>query len=148
MPSCFSKCGLVFTDLPIDGTLLAEAVESEDSAVDGGDCEGDHEDQLAMPVTGGWDASNELIENGTVVVYTDGACRHNQDPRFRRAGVGAFWSKGNLLNCCIALDGWSQTNQRAELEALRQVLRREDRPLTVKSDSAYVIDGYNLHRSV
>ena len=44
------------------------------------------------------------------------------------------------------LDGWVQTNQRAELEALRCALVSERRNLIVKSDSAYVVDGCNIHR--
>ena len=80
-----------------------------------------------------------------MVVYTDGACRNNQDPRFRRAGVGAFWARGHSANVSQPLEGWAQTNQRAELEALRCVFAAEFRPVIIKSDSAYVVEGCNTH---
>ena len=40
----------------------------------------------------------ELFCNERVVVFTDGACRNNQDARFRRAGYGVFWADGHPLN--------------------------------------------------
>eukprot|EP00973_Karenia_brevis_P059471 8280832-Karenia_brevis.AAC.1 len=59
----------------------------------------------------------ELVVNGFVVVFTDGACSSNQDPRLRRAGFGAFWSVNHPCNVSAAVDGDIQTNQNAELHA-------------------------------
>jgi len=88
---------------------------------------------------GGIDA--ELIADGRVVVWTDGACRNNQDSRLRRAGAGIFYAKGSPRNWAFALDGREQTNQRAELLAVVQVLRADARRLEVRTDSQYVFDG-------
>ena len=95
-----------------------------------------------------WDGLSEYMADGRVVVYTDGACRNNQDARFRRAGVGVFSSIGHALDWSSPLAGHCQTNQRAELEAVRFALRAEQRPVEIRSDSQYVVDGCNRHRYV
>eukprot|EP00973_Karenia_brevis_P061001 8482666-Karenia_brevis.AAC.1 len=64
-----------------------------------------------------WDGVAPLCDDGYTVVYTDGACIHNQDARFRKAGVGVFRCIADSLNISMALPGWGQTNQRAELYA-------------------------------
>eukprot|EP00973_Karenia_brevis_P084570 11736115-Karenia_brevis.AAC.1 len=84
-----------------------------------------------------WDGLVERHQNGQVVVYTDGACINNQDHRFRRAGYSAFWYEGSAKNWLLPLHGWCQTNQRAELSAILYLLRSEERPVHIKSDSAY-----------
>eukprot|EP00973_Karenia_brevis_P010311 1396617-Karenia_brevis.AAC.1 len=56
-------------------------------------------------------------KEGRAVVYTDWACSHNQDIRFRRAGVGVYWCNGDERNVSQPLPGHCQTNQRAELYA-------------------------------
>ena len=52
-----------------------------------------------------WDGRGVRMEGDLVVVYTDGACRLNQDARFRRAGVGVFWSHGHRNNISQPLVG-------------------------------------------
>eukprot|EP00973_Karenia_brevis_P031772 4384528-Karenia_brevis.AAC.1 len=86
---------------------------------------------------------SELIVEGRVVIYTDGACRRNQCARLRRAGVGAFWAVRHSMNVSVPLEGPVQTNQRAELQALVLVLDREARSMEVRSDSAYVVNGFH-----
>eukprot|EP00973_Karenia_brevis_P019593 2687823-Karenia_brevis.AAC.1 len=49
---------------------------------------------------------HEIFEDGQVVIYSDGACTHNQDHRFRRAGCGGFWPKDHALNFGEPLHGW------------------------------------------
>jgi len=87
------------------------------------------------------DIDAELIADDRVVVWTDGACRHNQDSRLRRAGAGIFYAKGSSRNSAWALDGRDQTNQRGELLAVVQVLRADNRRLEVRTDSQYVYKG-------
>jgi ribonuclease HI len=76
-----------------------------------------------------------------VIVWTDGACVHNQDCRLRRAGAGIFYSKGSPRNRSVALAGRDQTNQKAELLAVVLTLRNEDRPVEIRTDSQYVFAG-------
>ena len=79
--------------------------------------------------------------DGRVVVWTDGACRHNQDARLRRAGAGVFYARGSWRNWAWSLEGRDQTNQKAELLAVVAVLRADRRPLEVRTDSQYVFNG-------
>ena len=92
-----------------------------------------------------WRDVGELCEDGRVVVFTDGACTDNQDVRLRRAGVGCFWGRGHERNIAQPLPGELQTNQRAELQAIVEVLRVEPRQVEIRTDSQYVIDGVSLH---
>eukprot|EP00973_Karenia_brevis_P067859 9440995-Karenia_brevis.AAC.1 len=84
----------------------------------------------------------ELMKEGRTVVFTDGACTNNQDDRFRRAGYGAYWADASPLNVSKPLHGWVQTNQRAELQAVLAVLLADKRSLEIRSDSQYVVNGF------
>lgn len=76
---------------------------------------------------------------GEIRIYTDGGCRHNPGP----GGYGAI----------LIIDGQEQeisggfrhtTNNRMELTACIVALRamnRRDRPVTLYSDSSYVVNG-------
>ena len=90
--------------------------------------------------------SDELFAHGRIVVYTDGACTHNQDNRLRRAGCGAFWCLDHSLNISRLLEGPVQSNQRAELQAVLLVLQSEGRALEIRTDCQYVYDGARLRR--
>jgi len=87
------------------------------------------------------DIDVEMVVDDRVVVWTDGACRNNQDSRLRRAGAGIFYAKGSSRNSAWALDGHDQTNQRGELLAVVQVMRADNRRLEVRTDSQYVCKG-------
>ena len=89
---------------------------------------------------------HEQLIDGHVVVYTDGACENNQHASLRRAGIGAWWCNDHEKNISRPLEGHVQTNQRAELAAVLQVLHRETRALHIKSDSEYVVKGVNQRR--
>lgn len=52
------------------------------------------------------------------IIFTDGACSHNEDNRFWRAGSGTFYGVGHVLNWCGMLPGLAQSNQCAELFAV------------------------------
>lgn len=79
--------------------------------------------------------------DGHVVVWTDGACRNNQDSRLRRAGAGIYYGPQHHRNVAYAVPGVSQTNQRAELLAVVLLLETEHRALEVRTDSQWVYDG-------
>ena len=84
---------------------------------------------------------DEYEISGRVEVYTDGACIYNQIASLRRAGFGAWWADDHPKNFSCALEGQCQTNNRAELAAVLQVLRTELRKVHIKTDSAYVLRG-------
>ena len=90
--------------------------------------------ELPQAATG----NQETVHEGRVVVWTDGACRNNQDNRLRRAGVGVFYSQGHRGNRSIALPGRCQTNNRAELLAVLTALKSEPRSMEIRTDSEYV----------
>lgn len=79
----------------------------------------------------------------TVVVYTDGACKHNGVSARATAGIGVFFSKGDERNVSASLPGTAQTNQRAELAAAIAALERvaDDAAVEIRSDSRYVVEG-------
>ncbi|CAE8632175.1 unnamed protein product [Polarella glacialis] len=89
--------------------------------------------------------AEDFFHDGRIVVFTDGACSNNQDDRFRKAGYGAYWADGHALNFSLALEGWAQTNNRAELMAVIQTMEQEGRPLEIRTDSRYGHNGALFH---
>ena len=77
---------------------------------------------------------------------TDGACAHQGDARFARAGFGVYFGEAHSQNVGIKLEGAVQSAQRAELAALDWVLRRAWRPVQVASDSKFVCCGFEALR--
>jgi len=75
------------------------------------------------------------------IIWTDGACSHNQDDRFRRAGSGVFYGTDHVLNWFGMLPGLRQSNQRAELFAVLVACLRDPRPLDIRTDSDWVCQG-------
>jgi len=142
---CFAKCGLVpegWEARSVAGrhpTELDQAVVGEEEPVEVIDLTAEEEvpDQWAEAAR----RYGETWVQGRVVVYTDGAARNNQYRALRKAGVGAFWSKGHPFNVSQALQGDIQTNNRAELMAVVQAMELELRPIEVRTDSAYVYNG-------
>ncbi|KAG7879505.1 hypothetical protein KL937_003266 [Ogataea polymorpha] len=55
-------------------------------------------------------------------VYTDGACSFNHDPSRAKAGYGVFFGDDDPRNTAAPLVGPVQTNNRAELSAIKQAL--------------------------
>lgn len=68
------------------------------------------------------DSSESGPDFGTGVVYADGACSNNQNPRYASAGVGVFWGQNSSRNISRSLIGNKQTNARAELMAVKVAL--------------------------
>ncbi|KDQ16540.1 hypothetical protein BOTBODRAFT_251704 [Botryobasidium botryosum FD-172 SS1] len=73
------------------------------------------------------------LQEGEVVVYTDGACKNNGKPRLAAAGVGVWWGEGDKRNISERCPG-DQTNNRAELITTSPMIR-----LRIKTDSIYCI---------
>eukprot|EP00973_Karenia_brevis_P036330 5009452-Karenia_brevis.AAC.1 len=119
-PPCFTQCGI----MPEAGVLGSS--EFEDTS--------DEEPPTDMDDTAIGEASCplETVVNDRVVVYTDGACRHNQNSKLRRAGVGAFWGPKHAKNISTPLSGAVQTNQRAEMMAVLLAVRAESRNMEIR----------------
>ena len=98
-----------------------------------------HLANVSLPDHVGEHCASEQHDDGRLVVWTDGACVYNQDNRFRRAGCGVFFSKGNARNLAFTLPGREQTNNRAELTAALAAVRSHAGPVEVRSDSQYVV---------
>lgn len=78
-----------------------------------------------------------------VVVYTDGASSRNGQ-RGARAGVGAYFGPNDSRNISEPLQGERQTNQRAELTAIKRTLETlpsSSQPINICTDSKYSIDS-------
>lgn len=85
----------------------------------------------------------EAAVPGATVVYTDGACRGNGYAG-ARAGYGVHFPKQPHLDLQGALPPhMPQTNQRAELTAIKRALQQTqdvDEPVEIRTDSRYSID--------
>ncbi|CAE8742431.1 unnamed protein product [Polarella glacialis] len=147
-PPCLRLCGL----LPCD----ADEPEIPELAVDLTEDEGARvEIDLTLDETSGnpdcfaprFDPACAMSKDGSVIVFTDGACRDNQTPALRNAGVGAFWHTDHAMNINEPLLGHAQTNHRAELTAMIRVLQTDPRSLDIRADSKYVHDGCVHHIS-
>ena len=125
-PACFACCGILTDGVCIDSPAV-------DRGGHGPVVVPDSQPQFVM--------LEEHLSDGHVVVFTDGACVHNQCQRLRKAGLGAWWADDHANNVSEPLPGAAQTNQRAELLAVIRVLQIENRPVHVKTDSKYVLDG-------
>ena len=77
-----------------------------------------------------------------MLVWTDGGF----DPVAHAAGFGAFYGDDNPRNVAGVLDSGTPSAPRAELAALASLLEDDPRPLSVKIDCRYVVDGYNVYR--
>ena len=147
-PPCLQRCGIMpsmlkIVDPEVRSTHPAKLAEPDAVSVDSSGEESTEEqafpDYSQQPY-------GETIVDGRVVVYTDGACQNNQFKAIRCAGVGGHWAENHPFNFGEALGDGEQTNNRAELTAVVKVLKLELRPLDVRTDSKYVIDGATKHR--
>ncbi len=87
-----------------------------------------------------------------MIIYTDGACKNNQNKNIRTAGCGVYFAENNndlqIDNISIKLEGSKQTNQVAELTACILAIEKivslnvtED--IIIKTDSMYTINCIN-----
>eukprot|EP00662_Eupelagonemidae_sp_cell21_P057829 gene57829-biopygen74479 len=82
-------------------------------------------------------------DKGYIRIWTDGSRRRRGGKVC--AGAGIFYGYENESNRALKVPG-RQCNARAELFALLHVLRTEHRPVIVRSDCRYVVDGVNTWR--
>jgi ribonuclease HI len=91
-----------------------------------------------------------------MIIYTDGACKNNQNKLKRTAGCGVYFgnnnnnSLNNFNNISVKLDGPKQTNQVAELTACilaieelinkSKIININMKDITIKTDSMYTIN--------
>jgi len=157
-PSCLSVCGIMPCNVEIRDS---EPRMSEDEAqhgdmnagqasarnnvisVDSSD-EEDLGEQSPTEMSRG--PYGEAIVDGMIVVFTDGACRDNQNKALRKAGLGGFWGDEHPFNFSEPLREGEQTNNRAELVAVIRVLQLEMRAVDIRTDSKYVYDGATKNR--
>ena len=116
---------------------------------------------------------NSMNDKHPPIIYTDGACQGNGTAN-ARAGVGVFYGKNDPRNISTYLRGKRQTNNRAELTAIKLALEgilnisgkfacgsvqnttrinktpastatRKNQVITIKSDSKYCEIGLKTH---
>ena len=135
-PACTRECGLFLEDVRVPA--LSQQLADEEPIL------ANFAAHFDLASCRSAIASNAPLRPQTV--WTDGACAHNQDDRFRRAGSGIFYGLGHELNWCGMLPGLLQSNQRAELFAVLVACLRDPRPLDIRSDSEWVCNGVSSWR--
>ena len=91
------------------------------------------------------DGAQMVVE---LIVYTDGSCVGNGTDE-ARAGSGIWYGTGDPRNVAMRVPGTKQSNQVAELLAILRVIKDTpgNRPLRIRSDSRFAIDGLTKHAS-
>ena len=81
------------------------------------------------------------IDHTGLAIWTDGACSGNPGP----GGFGWLEVRDGIPTGLTGADGEARTtNQRMEVAAVLDALRTvTERPLTIYSDSTYVVDAFN-----
>ncbi|XP_063771545.1 ribonuclease H1-like isoform X2 [Pseudophryne corroboree] len=101
------------------------------------------EDDARQFVRDGREAPSRYRESDSAVVYTDGCCSRNGQPR-AQAGVGVYWGPDHPLNVSERLEG-RPTNQRAEIQAackaLEQARSQNLSKIEIRTDSEFTING-------
>jgi ribonuclease HI len=81
-----------------------------------------------------------------MIIYTDGACKNNNNKYIRTGGCGVFFGNNDPKNLSVKLDGPKQTNQVAELTAcilaIEKILPISEEVI-IKTDSMYSINCIN-----
>jgi ribonuclease HI len=89
-----------------------------------------------------------------MIIYTDGACKNNQNKYKRTAGCGVFFNNAlNIDNISVKLEGPKQTNQVAEITACilaieelinkSKIINIDMKDVIIKTDSMYTINCIN-----
>ena len=89
------------------------------------------------------DGDAQHDEECRLIVYTDGACKHQADDRIRSAGCGIFVAKDHPWNTSFVLPGVSQSSELAELRAVVHAVEgatAQNIDIIVKLDNEYVAD--------
>ncbi|KAI8868883.1 RnaseH-domain-containing protein [Ramicandelaber brevisporus] len=82
------------------------------------------------------------------VAYTDGSCYNNGSRTSARAGVGVYFGSGDSRNISEPLYSNKQTNNRAELTAVKRALESvpASQPIEIRTDSKYTIESMTKWR--
>jgi hypothetical protein len=83
-----------------------------------------------------------VIPEEQMTIYTDGSCIDNGKVN-TIAGAGVWFSEEDEWNKALKIPGQGQTNQVGKLAAVIAALKNFPTytPLTIVSDSTYIIDG-------
>ena len=139
-PPCLAMCAIMPLGLKVDNVGKEQVVTGEAPT----ECQPKEASCLGGPQTRNAEEDNDLFAtgpygealiDGRIVVFTDGACKNNQNKLLRRAGVDGFWANGHPFNFGAPLRAGEHTNNRAELMAVVHVLRLEVRPEEIRTDS-------------
>jgi ribonuclease HI len=86
------------------------------------------------------------VGNTMTTVYTDGSCSQTRQTN-ARAGSGIWFGRDDTRNRALRVPGKIQTNQRAEIYAVLQLIKTTPTniPLLIKTDSYYVIKALTRH---
>ena len=86
------------------------------------------------------------IQEESTTVYTDGSCINNGKEN-AKAGAGIWFAEEDPRNKALKIPGPNQSNQVGEIAAVIAALENTPTfaPLTIISDSMYVIDGLTKH---
>jgi ribonuclease HI len=91
-----------------------------------------------------WDGDGDVcMEEGCLVVYTDGACQHQGDTRICSAGCGIYVCRGHPWNTSFVLPGATYSSEQAELRALLHVIEgatEQGIDILAKLDNQFVVD--------
>jgi ribonuclease HI len=90
------------------------------------------------------DGECEADESGNIIMYTDGAAKHQDERRISRAGCGVYLGDHNPLNSSFRLPGIWQTAYRAELRALvhaAEIAQVVGFSFHIKLDNKAVVDN-------
>lgn len=89
-----------------------------------------------------------IIPEEDITVYTDGSCLNNGKEN-AQCGSGIWFEEGSEHNCAIKIPGPDQSNQIGEIAAVIKALEKVPNfvPLTIKTDSKYVMNGLTKHLS-
>ena len=92
------------------------------------------------------DGEFDADDSGNVIMYTDGASKHQEERRISRAGCGVYLGDHNPLNISFRLPGVWQTAYRAELRALVHAAETAQYigfSFHIKLDNKAVVDNAN-----
>ena len=95
------------------------------------------------------DVSLETWANGLLVVYIDGACLNQNSHLWKRAGYGVAYDplRQHTMTVSCPLLELEQTAQCAEFRAFLHVLAQDSRPLLIHTDSASVVQVFELFKN-
>jgi ribonuclease HI len=92
------------------------------------------------------DGEFQADNDGNIIIYTDGAAKHQDERRISRAGCGVYLGDHNPLNFSFRLPGVWQTAYRAELRALvhaAEIAQVVGFSFHIKLDNKAVVDNAN-----